>query len=249
MNTENEMNRAAKAAKNARELGLWSRRYARSRTMGVIVSLAIYSVGFVGLGLLWHGAGLAYRSESWVLLSLCIVGLAPAHILIVYVSLTKSGMTRFEQFVNRYYTNEGTVQIEYYLSRKWMMRLGVLSGFVFGSCIIGNVALGLFGYVSLKYQQPQSALYLVPFLVMLWYLMRPQLPAFALLWPGLYGLHAILVVAGAPIQFTGSLTALNMLLPVVGYGLLSALIGHAYNRYALRKLKSLRGEADNGTEE
>ena len=58
-----------------------------------------------------------------------------------------------------------------------------------------------------------------------------------LLWPGLYALHAILIVAGAPIVFTGAWEGLNMLLPVAGYGLLAGLAGHIYSRFALRKLK------------
>ena len=45
----------------------------------------------------------------------------------------------------------------------------------------------------------------------------------------LYGMHAILVVAGAPIQFAGKWLPLNMLLPVCGYGLLSFLAAHAYS--------------------
>ena len=58
-----------------------------------------------------------------------------------------------------------------------------------------------------------------------------------LLWPALYGLHAILIVAGVPIIFVGAWSSLNMLIPVIGYGLLTGLISHAYSRFALRKLR------------
>lgn len=60
-----------------------------------------------------------------------------------------------------------------------------------------------------------------------------------LLWPFLYGLHAILVVAGVPIQFSDAWSILNMLIPTVGYGMLASLASHSYNRLALRKLKRL----------
>ena len=59
------------------------------------------------------------------------------------------------------------------------------------------------------------------------------------LWPVLYALHAILIVAGAPILFTGEWVGLNMLIPTVGYGLLAALVGHLYSRFALHKVKRL----------
>ncbi len=46
-------------------------------------------------------------------------------------------------------------------------------------------------------------------------------------------------MAGAPILFGGEWQSLNMLLPVGGYGILSALVAHAYSRRALRNLKVL----------
>ena len=63
----------------------------------------------------------------------------------------------------------------------------------------------------------------------------------ALLWPALYAVHAILIVAGAPILFTGKWVSLNMMVPVAGYGILSALIAHLRGRFALRKLRRLAG--------
>ncbi len=62
--------------------------------------------------------------------------------------------------------------------------------------------------------QPLSVVYLVPFAVYLWqHLGRPS--PFMLLWPLLYGLHAILVLAGVPVYFEGKLEALNVLIPTV----------------------------------
>ena len=60
-----------------------------------------------------------------------------------------------------------------------------------------------------------------------------------MLWPTLYAIHAILLVAGAPIYFGGKWEALNMFVPVVGYGVLAALAGHIYSRIALRRLRTL----------
>ena len=66
------------------------------------------------------------------------------------------------------------------------------------------------------------------------------------IWPGLYVLHAGLVVAGAPIQFGRQLAILNMLIPVAGYGLVAALAGHIYSRYALRKLREVAAGGQEG---
>lgn len=55
--------------------------------------------------------------------------------------------------------------------------------------------------------------------------MRPTLGPIYLLWPTLYGIHAILVVAGTPIQFEGQWASLNLLIPTIGYGMLTGLVG------------------------
>ena len=69
------------------------------------------------------------------------------------------------------------------------------------------------------------------------------------LWPCLYALHALLIVAGAPILFTGVWGFLNVLLPLAGYGFVTALVGHFYGRFALRKLKEFARPDDSGTPE
>jgi hypothetical protein len=60
-----------------------------------------------------------------------------------------------------------------------------------------------------------------------------------LLWALLYTLHALLILAGAPIVFHGKWWNLNLALPVFGYGILSLLAGHIYSRVALRRLRRL----------
>ncbi len=131
---------------------------------------------------------------------------------------------------------------------KKKQRVGYVVAMVFVSCVFISVILGLLGYLRIKYMQPVSALYCVPFLVFLYLWQRPIVSSLALLWPTLYAIHAILVVAGVPIQFGKPWIFLNMLIPVAGYGILCTLIGHLYSRYALKKLKDAAHlqEADNG---
>ena len=109
----------------------------------------------------------------------------------------------------------------------------------FGACVTASVVLGMLGYIPDQYMQPVSALYAVPFLVLLIVLKRPAGVPVMLLWPALYALHAILIMAGAPILFTGKWDGLNMLIPAAGYGILTGLVGHAYNRFALHRLRRL----------
>ena len=64
-----------------------------------------------------------------------------------------------------------------------------------------------------------------------------------LLWPALYALHAILIIAGVPILFVGRWDSLNMLIPTVGYGLIASLTAHIYSRIQLRRLRRMtRGD-------
>jgi hypothetical protein len=83
------------------------------------------------------------------------------------------------------------------------------------------------------------ALFVVPFNVYLYFMQRPRLGPVLLICPILYTIHAILIIAGVPIFFSGTFAVpLNMLLPII-YTLLTYMIGHLYSRYALKKLKGL----------
>ena len=101
----------------------------------------------------------------------------------------------------------------------------------------------------MEYMQTFSALYVVPFLVFLTIWQRPVVGPLSLLWPTLYAFHAILIVAGVPILFHKPWTALNMLIPIAGYGILCGLLGHVYSRYALKKLKTAAHLPENTNEQ
>jgi hypothetical protein len=79
----------------------------------------------------------------------------------------------------------------------------------------------------------------VPFLVALTLLMRPAVGYLSLLWPLLYGLHALLLLAGVPLRFAEPWGFLDILVPISGYGMLTGLIAHAYSRIALYRLRRL----------
>jgi len=116
-------------------------------------------------------------------------------------------------------------------------------------CLLGSMQLAILGYIPVKYLLPLMALFVVPFNVYLYFMQRPRLGPILLICPLLYTIHAILILAGVPIFFTGIFAVpLNMLLPLI-YTLLTYMIGHIYSRYALKKLKALthlEGDTVNG---
>jgi hypothetical protein len=192
-------------------------------------------------------AGVAYRSSNMPLFWASIAVLVPAVVALVYLSTPRWGGKLQERVVQRLYASEGHVAFSAPSEGKKVWA-GVLAG-CFGTCVLASVAAGFVFYIPFQYMQPISALYVVPFLVGLWLLMRPMVGYAALLWPALYAAHAILIVAGAPILFTGPWEGLNMLVPIAGYGVLAGLVGHLYSRVALGRLRRLAQTGPAGSDQ
>jgi hypothetical protein len=216
----------------------WVRRYAQNRSLPVAVALLVYVMVFLAISLSSYWGGIAYRDGNTTLLALCISALVLALAATIYLAVPRWGGRRLQQVGNRIYAEEGQVTISPpHATRLWII---ASLGLAFGACVVGSVILGVMGYLPTgKYMQPISALYFVPFLVALHYLMRPAVGPITLLWPVLYALHAILIVAGVPIVFVGPWESLNMLIPIVGYGLVTSVLGHLYSRWALHSVRTI----------
>ncbi len=98
-----------------------------------------------------------------------------------------------------------------------------------------------------QYWQPLTALLWVPLLS--YGIVRPMRgePAstrLLLLWPALYGLHAVLIMAGMPIYVTGEYAMLANCGLFIGYAVLAGLAAHIYSRYALARLRILAQSSD-----
>src|SRR5687768_2918659 len=209
----------------AQQIERWVRRYAQNRSLPVAVGLAVNALLFLAIGLLSLFGGIAYRNGNITLFAICLGVVAVAMVATIYISVPRWGGRRLQQLAQRLYDAEGSAMIvPSRAPRPWLIA-GL--GIAFGVCVMGQVLLGVLGYLPTdKTMQPISALYIVPFLVALNFLMRPATGNIQLLWPLLYALHAIAIVAGAPIVFHGPWEFLNMLVPVVGYGLLTSIISH-----------------------
>ncbi len=223
----------------ARQMQHWVRRYAQNRSLGVVVFLAVFALLSLAIAVPSYWGGMAYRNGNVALLTICIGVLAVAVAGTIYLSVPRWGGQLIEGVTNKLYAREGRVTITGHYGKRTRL-IGAATGVAFGICVVGSVLLGLLGYLPTgKYMQPISALYVVPFLVALNFLLRPATGYIPLLWPILYALHAVLIVAGAPIVFVGPWEPLNMLIPIVGYGLIASLVGHLYSRWALHNVRAI----------
>lgn len=216
----------------------WARRYARSRTISFLVQwvFIVLMVAIIAttasLTIMANNAGnMVQVYVSAALLVLAIVALS-------WFSASSWGADLVFRVTQWLYGQEGYVsyaeELGFDKRQRWLMTaLG-------GGLVIYHLAGALLVIVRVlpfDLLQPYSAAYMVPFLIyMIWV---QQLGFWAWFWPVLYGFHAILLAAGAPVSFPGQYQVLDMVVPVFGYGLLAILIGHLYSRYALHQLRAL----------
>jgi hypothetical protein len=223
---------------DARQLQHWVRQYAQNRSLPVIVGLAAFVLLFLAISVPSYWGGIAYRSGNTSVFIACLAVVIVAMAATIYVAVPRWGGRRMQQVAELIYAREGSVTLSAPCAhRPWLI---TAIGVAFGVCVVGSVILGLLGYLpNGKYMQPISALYVVPFMVALNFLMRPATGYIPLLWPFLYALHAMLIIVGLPIAFVGGWESLNIIIPIVGYGVLTSLAGHVYSRWALQKARAI----------
>jgi hypothetical protein len=221
-----------------REMGKLARSYAQNRSLGVSVFMVIILILYVAIGGSCYFGGMAYRYGQWGLFCVCIAILIVALAGTVYLSVPRWGSKLVTRITERLYVGEGNAQLSCPMSGGRKL-VGWCLAATFFICIQAAVVLGFLDVFPEKYMQPISAIYFVPFVVGIWLLQRPTLGPIMLLWPTLYALHAILIIAGVPILFVGRWDSLNMLIPTFGYGLIASLIAHIYSRIQLRRLRCI----------
>jgi len=247
MNTQ--QNQIPQDSEKLKEIPKWTRRYAQNRTVPFLVSMAIFLLLFTTICVPSYLAGKANQSANVPALWICIFVLVLAYVALIVFCIPKWGSKLIERISRRLYGKEGVITLAPQIRTKKHKWLGLVVALVFACCVVGSVQLGERGYIPIEYMQPVSALYVVPFLVFLTIWQRPVVGPLSLLWPTLYAFHAILIVAGVPILFHKPWTALNMLIPIAGYGILCGLLGHVYSRYALKKLKTAAHLQENTNEQ
>lgn len=228
----------ASGQQDPREIAKWAKRYAQSRTIPFLVQWVFIVALVMVIGSLSYLAIGAYYARRTTLMWISMGGIGAMTIALMWFSMARWGgeqIWRISQWLygrEGYAAYEGGDQPDRLRYRRWILLVGV--GLVVYH-MTGAVLVAL-GYLRMQYIQPLSALYMAPFLAIM--ILSQRLGFWAWVWPLLYGLHALLVVMGAPIHFSGKFQVLDILVPIFGYGLLSILVGHIYSRYAFRRLKA-----------
>jgi hypothetical protein len=197
--------------------------------------------GLVFAGIFWSsiaggaarrsGQSMAYGIWLGMAILFCIVNI----FLSIYMSIPGRAKPVLDWIGGRVYRSEGRVSSAECQPARKRGPIWFLVPFLFGACVLAQVVFG--AAIPPRYQQPVSALYVLPF--MLYILLSGQSASVlaTVVWPSLYAVHAALLLAGAPILFAAKWDALNMALPTFGYGVLSFLVSHLYSRFALRRLR------------
>ena len=224
----------------ASQIPRWSAAYARNRTLPVLVGLAIHLSMFASIYLGSLGAGRALRENNMVIGALWATLAIAGAIATIWVSIPSRGGRWIQELGERLYGDEGRARA---MAGAPQSSPHILAAFL-GFGVLTLVTLGLLDVISVKWYQPASALFLVPFLLLIKRSMRASF-GWIDVWAGLYTVHAVLITLGVPIVFQPPLDSLNLVLPISGYGLFAAFLGHLYSRFALRKLQdACRGDEE-----
>jgi len=215
----------------------WARRYAKSRTISFLVQWVIIVIMVVLVGVAASLTNMAYRTGNMGLFSVSVAIMGLSVLSLTWFSVSPWGGEVIWRITQWLYGSEGYVEYTGDQHKGplplWLTALG-------GGLVIYHLVGALlvsFRYLSFDFMQPYSALYMTPFLMLL--IVYQKLGFWAWIWPLCYGVHALLIVVGAPVGFTGPWQILNMVVPVFAYGLLAILTGHLYSRYALWNLRRL----------
>ncbi len=252
MNREQNNKVQNQNAEKLKEISKWTQRYAENRTLPFVINMMISLLFGFAVGIPSYFGGRAYRSGNVLQLWICILSLMIVFPALIFYSVPKWGGKYIEKLIRFLYRKEGQVILAIPKKTKSQRRAGWIAGLLLGVCVVISIILIVFCKIPIKYMQPVSALCVIPLIIAVGIWRPPSVkPAGFLvwLWPILYAIHAILVVAGVPIQFERPWIFFNILIPIAGYGILCGLLGHIYSRYALKKLKGLthlEGEAANG---
>jgi len=223
-----------------RDIPRWADRYARSRTLAgipflLMVIAASLTILVPLLLALW--AHDHQRPE----LPLYIIATAVAYAFWLWAGWTRRVNVKASYaFLTRWlYVFDGEVVSAL---RPTPDQRGSRSGTIpFVALLLAFIAMPVIAQavdLPLQYRQPLIAAYMVPLLT--WLLTRRGVEdgPVMLLWPGLYALHAILLLAGVPLPAPQQ-PMVNVYVPLMAYLVVAIIATHIYGRYALRRLRRL----------
>lgn len=226
-------------SESIKEIPTWTRRYARNQTLPFLLSLFVC--------LIWSflarsGAKLAIQSfRAGHIMEFCLAMAIVAALVsfIIWFIVPHWGGRWVRKLTKRIFNDHGDVVLAVSATQKTRIWPHYLLAGMFLVGVPISVILTHWGYLPYGYLQPVSAIYAAPVMIAMFISMRSTLSLIFLLWPILYCTHAIFVVVGAPIQFAGEWRVLNLLIPTVGYGVLTGVVGYLFGQYSLKRVRDI----------
>jgi hypothetical protein len=227
---------SAGAAAEARLLAGWARRYAKSRTISFLVQWVFIVLLVTAIGFSAQYAHDAQRAHALGKLYAAVTVMILAFFGLAWFSVSSRGGAIIWRITQWLYGAEGYVSDdEDARPAPWWVS-ALTAGLVLYH--LAGALLVTFGHLPMRTLQPFSALYMSPYIALM--IFHQRLGAWAWCWPVLYAVHAALLqFTELPLRFAGKFELLNLAVPVFGYGLVSILVGHAYNRFALYQLRRI----------
>ena len=222
---------------DARLLAGWARRYAKSRTISFLVQWVFIVMMVTAIGLSAQFAQQAQRAGELKTLYASSAITILAFFALAWFSVSQRGGVLIWRITQWLYGAEGYVSDGEDESRPMPWWVTALTGALLLYHLAGALLVS-FGALPLQSLQPYSALYMSPYIAMM--ILYQRLGAWAWCWPVLYAVHAVLLeFTSLPWSVTGQWEMLNLAAPIFGYGLVSILLGHLYNRFALYQLRRI----------
>lgn len=233
-------------SEDLRQIPQWADRYARHRVLAVLVSLVIICGAAAVIAALSAMAGVTWRKGmSGLSVALTVADVAFC-VWWVWLVLSRRLNAVVGSAHRGLYRNEGEVTPTGIPVRPTVVDKVVAIAFAILVC--GTPLLCDYVELPLQYLQPLTAAYVVPFMVYISIRQSACSTRLMLLWPGLYALHALLVLAGVPL-LANIPTMMAVILPMSLYGLVAVLVAHLYSRYALHRLRELARSAEAGDDD
>ena len=219
-----------------------ARKYAQNRSLPRLVMSLVSMLFFIP----WLSSIylLKYGDATGFWLGVTLFALTFAGVLYLKYSGTLYSLS--DHVARRLYGEEGQAgpSLAEALTGYWPKRIEWISGLAIVGFIFFVKTNGI--TIPEPYFQPVTALLAIPLWVMSTLAYRSRFGLLPLLWPLFYAVHAVAVLLGAPILFSGPLAnAFNVAVPVVIYLLLTLLIAHLYSRSALKKLRLATRSSEN----
>ncbi|HDY64652.1 MAG TPA: hypothetical protein ENH84_00260 [Phycisphaerae bacterium] len=239
MDKNNESIDQQKSTKQLQEVSRLAELYARHRTAGPFFIWSVIVVGmFVGIRLAIYLARPYVQSNDKAVIGLVLGIMALVLGVTLFFCIDRLGGRLLRHWGQKLFDKDGQVHERSLpsLIPQWVF---VLAATAFGICLAGSIILDRMGYLPEKYMQPISAVYVVPFLIVLGLWRRtPVISPVMWLWPVLYTVHAVLVATSAPL-FRSIDGDTHIFIATFGYGALIGLLAYVHSRLTLRKLKKL----------